>query len=264
MLRTRVIPCLQLIGESLVKTVRFGRYGYIGDPTNTVRIFNELEVDELCFLDIRATVERRDPDLSILREIADECFMPVSYGGGVREVGSAQRILNIGFEKVVVNSQAFAEADLISRLADRFGSQAVIGSIDVKKGVLGGSHVFSHGGKRNAGRDPVAWAVRLQELGAGEILLTSMDRDGTWTGFDLDLTRRVTEAVSIPVIANGGAGSLSHIRAAIAQGGASAVALGSMVVYQKMGMGVLVNFPDRQELESALRLEAPNGTGDQR
>lgn len=243
---------MQLLGESLVKTVRFGRYGYIGDPANTVRIFNELEVDELCFLDIRATRERRDPNLKILREIANECFMPVSYGGGIREVGTAQRILNIGVEKVVVNSHAFAEPDLISRLADRFGSQAVIGSIDVRRGVLGSSHVFSHDGKRRIGIDPVSWAVRLQALGAGEILLTSMDRDGTWTGFDLELTRRVTEAVSIPVIANGGGGSLSHIRSAIVQGGASAVALGSMVVYQKKGMGVLVNFPDRQELDSIL------------
>ncbi len=252
MLRIRVIPCLQLVGSSLVKTVKFGKYGYIGDPANTVRIFNELEVDELCFLDIRATVEGRRPDLKILGEIAEECFMPLSYGGGVRDLALATEILRIGFEKIVVNSFAYEDPSFISQLADHVGSQAVIGSIDVKRGRLGRYQTYSHDGTRGTGRDPVEWARRLQELGAGELLLTSMDRDGTWSGFDIEITRRVAAAVSVPVIANGGAGVVAHIGAAIKEGGASAVALGSMVVYQSKGMGVLVSFPDSRELREAL------------
>ena len=252
MLRGRVIPCLQLVGGRLVKTVRFGRYGYVGDPVNTVRIFNELEVDELCFLDIRATVEGRSPDLKVLSEIAEECFMPLAYGGGVDDVGSARRILGIGFEKIVVNSRAVVEPELVTRLAEAFGTQAVIGSIDVRRRMLGGYQVVSHDGTRKTALEPVEWARRLEALGAGEIFLTSMDRDGTWEGFDLELTRRVASAVSVPVIANGGGGSVAHIAEAFARGGASAVALGSMVVYQAKGMGVLVNFPDRKALGQAV------------
>ena len=252
MLRTRVIPCLQLVGQSLVKTVKFGDYRYIGDPINTVRIFNELEVDELCFLDIRATVEDRSPNLKILNEIAGECFMPLSYGGGVRDLAMAKQILGIGFEKVVVNSYAFEDSTFVSRLADHFGSQAVIGAIDVKRGLLGRYQVYSHDGTRKTRLDPVEWALRLQELGAGELLLTSMDRDGTWSGFDLEVTRRVAGAVSVPVIASGGGGEVAHIGAVVKEAGASGVALGSMVVFQSKGMGVLVNFPESSELNAQI------------
>jgi imidazole glycerol-phosphate synthase subunit HisF len=252
MLRARVIPCLQLIGQSLVKAVRFSDYSYIGDPANTVRIFNELEVDELCFLDIRATLEDRGPNLRTLREIADECFMPLSYGGAVRDMSTAGEILGIGFEKIVVNSFAIENPTFISRLADRFGSQSVVGSIDVKRSRLGRYHVYSHDGSRKTSLEPVQWARRLQELGAGELLLTSMDREGTWACYDLDITRRIADALSIPLIANGGAGAVADIAAAVGAG-ASAAAVGSMVVYQSKGMGVLVNFPDSDELEQALR-----------
>lgn len=252
MLKTRIIPCLQLIGDSLVKTVKFGNHGYIGDPINTVRIFNELEIDELCFLDIRATVEGREPTFSILQQISNECFMPLSYGGGVKDFNTAKKILSIGFEKIVVNTEAFRNPGLITVLADHFGAQAVIGSIDVKKNIWGKYNVFVKDGTEKTGLDPVEWAQQLQEKGAGEILLTSMDRDGTWSGFDVELTKRVAEAVSIPVIANGGAGNIQHIGEVVKTGHASAVSLGSMVVYQKKEMGVLVNFPDKQELEKIL------------
>lgn len=252
MLKTRIIPCLQLIGDSLVKTVRFGNYGYIGDPINTVRIFNELEIDELCFLDIRATVEGREPNLEILQQISNECFMPLSYGGGVKDFKTAKQILSIGFEKLVINTEAFRTPSFVTTLADHFGAQAVIASIDVKKNLWGKYSVFIKDGTEKIGVDPVEWAVRLQELGAGEILLTSMDKDGTWNGFDVELTRKVSEAVSIPVIANGGAGNIQHIGEVVKSGHASAVSLGSMVVYQKKEMGVLVNFPDKQELEKIL------------
>lgn len=250
MLRTRVIPCLLLHGESLVKTVRFGEFTYVGDPCNTVRIFNELEVDELVFLDIDATREGRGPNLKILAEIANECFMPLAYGGGIRTFADAKSVFDIGFEKVAVNSEALARPDVVRELATHYGSQAVIGSIDAKRGLLGGYQVRGRNGKVNAHKDPVSWAKELEALGAGEILLTSIDREGTWEGFDIELTRRVSTAVNVPIIANGGGGRLEHIGAVVKEGGASAVALGSMVVFQKQGMGVLVNFPASDQLRT--------------
>jgi len=248
MLRTRVIPALLLRNESLVKTVRFGKFTYVGDPANTVRIFNELEVDELLFLDITASREQRSPNLKVLTDIADECFMPLGYGGGIRSLDHAKAVFDIGFEKVAVNTQAAENPRLISDIACHYGSQAVIASIDVKVGLFGKQTVRTLGGKRNTNRDPVDWAKEVERLGAGEILLTSMDREGTWAGFDLDLVQRVADAVSIPLIAHGGAGSLEHIGQVVKQAHASAVGLGSMVVFQKKGMGVLVNFPDHDQL----------------
>lgn len=245
MLRTRVIPSLLLRNESLVKTARFGKFSYIGDPCNTVRIFNELEVDELLFLDITATTEGRKPNFKLLADIASECFMPLGYGGGINDFEDAKRILHMGFEKIVVNSHGFEDPDFITRLSGHFGSQAVIASIDVKKDLFGRNRVRSRAGKRNTGFDPVTWAQQVEKLGAGEILLTSVDYEGTWQGFDLELVKSVADAVSIPVIAHGGAGSVEHIKQAVHQANASAVAVGSMVVFQKKDMGVLVNFRAR-------------------
>lgn len=252
MLRIRVIPCLLLRQGSLVKTVRFRDPAYIGDPLNTVRIFNELEVDELAFLDIGASLEQRAPDLGMLQQIADECFMPLAYGGGIRDLATAERILQIGFEKVIVNSAACEHPELITELARRFGSQAVIVAIDVRRSLLGGYRVTSRSATRVHPHPAVEWAQELERRGAGEILLTSVEREGTWQGLDLQLTARVADAVGIPVIAHGGAGSIGHISAAVHAGHASAVALGSLVVYQNPGMGVLVNFPDKAALARAL------------
>lgn len=252
MLKTRIIPCLQLINESLVKTIKFDKYGYIGDYINTVRIFNELEVDELCFLDIRATKENREPNIKILHEIADECFMPLSYGGGINNFETAKQILSIGFEKIIVNTAAAKNPQLITTISTHFGAQAVVASIDVKKNMWGKYHVFVNDGTEKLNVTVEDWAKELEELGAGEILLTSMDRDGTWSGFDIDITKKVADSVGIPVIANGGAGNIDHIADVIKNGMASAVALGSMLVYQKKGMGVLVNFPDKESLEQLL------------
>jgi cyclase len=252
MLKTRIIPCLQLIGESLVKTVKFGNHGYIGDPINTVRIFNELEVDELCFLDIRASIDKRTPNLEVLKQIANECFMPLSYGGGVRDFETAQKILLIGFEKIVLNTIAYKDPSVLKKISEHFGAQAVVGSIDVKKNIWGKYQVFVNDGREKISIDPIEYAQQLESQGIGEILLTSMDKEGTWKGFDIDLTRKVTDAVSIPVVANGGAGSIEHIGDIVKNGHASAVALGSMVVYQKKGMGVLVNFPDNKALNLIL------------
>lgn len=256
MLRTRVIPALLLDDQSLVKTQRFRRQRYIGDPCNTVRIFNELEVDELAFLDITATREHRAPNFALLEDIATECFMPLSYGGGLTRFADAARIFSIGFEKVVINSHAYDRPELITEIADVYGSQAVVVSIDVRRTRLGREHMYSHGGRRARKGDPVSWAVEAQRRGAGEILLTSISREGTWSGLDLDLTRRVASAVDIPVIAHGGAGSLSDIGSAVHEGRASSVALGSMVVFQKKDFGVLVNFPDPVALAGVLEVGA--------
>lgn len=243
MLRTRIIPCLQLMDRALVKTVRFKHPAYIGDPVNTVRIFNELEVDELCFLDIRASLEKRSPDMALLREIADECFMPLSYGGGIADLDTAMQILTIGFEKVVLNTAAHYRPELVSAIAERCGSQSVVGSIDVKRDLFGRPRVHVCCGSEKIGMSPVDYAQRLVALGVGELLVTSMDRDGTWSGFDVDLIAQISAAVGVPVIANGGAGSVKDVQTALTVGRAHAVALGSMVVYQKKGMGVLVNMP---------------------
>ena len=253
MLRTRVIPVLLLRNESLVKTVRFGKFTYVGDPCNTVRIFNELEVDELLFLDITATREGRSPNLKVLADIANECFMPLGYGGGIRSLDHAKAVFDIGFEKVAINSCAMDNTALLTDIARQYGSQAVIASIDVKASLWGKPTVRIDAGRHNTRRDPVEWAREVESSGAGEILLTAIDREGTWQGFDLDLISRVTDAVSIPVIAHGGAGTVDDIAKVVKQGHASAVALGSMVVFQKKGMGVLVNFPDQQKLQDLLK-----------
>lgn len=249
MLRTRLIPALLLRGESLVKTARFDRFVYVGDPCNTVRIFNELEVDELMVLDITASREGRRPQFELLAELADECFMPVCYGGGISNVEDARRLLKIGLEKVLVNAHALKRPELVRELADEFGSQAVVAAIDVRQGALRHTHVYDHVRRRNTSRNPVEWARELEAQGAGELLLTSVDREGTWKGLDLEVTRAVATAVNVPVIAHGGAGSMEMVAQAVHTAGASAVATGSMVVFQKQGMGVLVNFPTPEQRE---------------
>ncbi len=253
MLRTRIIPVLLLRNESLVKTIRFGKFTYVGDPCNTVRIFNELEVDELLFLDITATKEGRSPNLKVLADIANECFMPLGYGGGIQTFEDAQAVFEIGFEKIAINSCAIENPKLITKLAAHYGNQAIIGSIDVKKNIFGTYQVITRAGTKNTHKNPVDWARELESLGAGEILLTSIDREGTWEGFDLELVKSITEAVNIPVIGHGGAGNLNHIGEVVKKSGASAVALGSVVVFQKKGMGVLINFPDKDNLEKVLK-----------
>jgi len=244
MIRTRIIPALLLSDESLVKTVRFSKPTYVGDPANTVRIFNELEVDELLFLDITAAKERRGPNFEVLTNIANECFMPLGYGGGISSLNQAKKVFDIGFEKVAINTQSAENPSLIGDIARHFGSQAVIASIDVKRNVFGNQAVRTLGGRKNIRRDPVAWAKEVEKMGAGEILLTSIDNEGTWQGFDINLVHSVANAVSIPVIAHGGAGKVEHIVEVVEQANASAVALGSMVVFQKKGMGVLISFPE--------------------
>lgn len=251
MLKTRVIPCLQLLDDNLVKTVKFKKPGYIGDAINTLRIFNELEVDELCILSIRSTLSKKPPDIKLLKPLAEECFMPLSYGGGIKDFNTASLILKTGFEKVVLNSILFTEPDLATKISEHFGSQSVIASIDVKKNLFGKYKVSSHSATKSQPVSLLEWAQKVEALGAGEIILTSVDHDGTWEGYDIELLKEVTNNVNIPVIINGGAGHLDHLANA-ENNGASALGLGSMVVYQSKGMGVLVNFPDRKDLRKIL------------
>ena len=168
-----------------MKTVKFKNPDYIGDPINTVRIFNELEVDELCFLDIRASAEVREPPIEILQQISNECFMPLSYGGGLKDFATAVRIMSIGFEKLVVNTQAFHKLELITELSNHFGAQAIVGSIDAKKNLWGKYQVYIRDGTQKIEADVVEWAKKLEAAGVGEILITSMDREGTWSGYDV-------------------------------------------------------------------------------
>lgn len=253
MLRTRVIPALLLHGKSLVKTVRFGTYQYIGDPANTVRIFNELEVDELSVLDIKAARTRSGPDFEVLREIATECFMPLSYGGGIDSLETAKRVFDCGFEKIVINSAAYDNPDLVTEIAGVYGSQAVVVSMDVKRHLWKGMRLVSRGGTQWQKTPPVIWARRVEELGAGELLLTAVDREGTWSGFDIPLIQQIAAAVTIPLIAHGGAADINDVIKAVREGGASAVALGASVVFQKKGMGVLVNFPSPETFKRVLK-----------
>jgi cyclase len=251
MYRARVIPCLLLSGEKLVKTVRFKQPTYVGDPINAVKIFNDREVDELAIIDITATRERRDPPFEHLRAIAGECFMPLSYGGGIRTFDQAKRLFAVGIEKVLINTAAAEDPTLIPAIADAYGNQAVIAGIDVKKDWLGRERVFTRAGTSNTGTTPRAHAEAVVAQGAGEILLTSIDRDGTMGGYDLQMIRELSAAVPVPLVACGGAGTIAHLGEAIAAG-ASAVAAGSLFVFAGPRRAVLINYPSAAELRTAL------------
>ena len=245
----RVIPCLLLRGRGLVKTIRFKDPTYLGDPRNTIKIFNEKGVDELAFLDITATIEKRGPNFELISEITSECFMPLGYGGGIRNLDQMEKLFKFGVEKVVVNTYAVENPMFVSEAAKVFGSQSIVVSLDVKRTLLGKYEIMVEAGKRKSGLEPVTFAKQMEEAGAGEILLNSIDRDGTMQGYDIELIRRVTSAVSIPVIACGGAGSTDDLGRAVIQGGASAVAAGSIFVFHGRHRAVLINFPKRNELE---------------
>ena len=248
MLQSRVIPCLLLRGAGLVKTTQFKQPKYVGDPINAIRIFNEKEVDELVLLDITASAEGRGPDFGLIAEIASECFMPLAYGGGLRTVDEARRMLKLGVEKVVFNSTAWRDPRVLQDASREFGAQAVVASIDVRRKLFARYEVAVQRATVGTGVDPIDYAKRMEEAGAGEIFLTAVDRDGTMKGYDLELVARVTSAVSVPVVACGGAGSIADLRAGISQGGASAVAAGAMFVFHGPHRAVLITYPSRAEL----------------
>lgn len=252
MLRTRVIPCLLLKGDGLVKTTKFRNPVYVGDPINAIRIFNDKGVDELILLDIAASIGDRGPNLEIIGDFASECFMPVGYGGGIRSLEDARAVLSLGIEKIIVNTAALRRPQLVSEIAREFGVQATVVCMDVTRKLVGGYEVMSAGAKQKTGLKPVDHARRMVELGAGEIIVNSIDRDGTQAGYDLALVRSVADAVPVPVVACGGAGSHADFRAAVVDGHASAVAAGSMFVFHGKHRAVLISYPTRGELEAAL------------
>lgn len=248
MYRPRVIPCLLIKGFGLVKTRKFKDPIYVGDPINAVRIFNEKEVDELLVLDIEASVHKREPNFEMIEELAGECFMPLCYGGGVTSYQQVKRLIRSGVEKVAINTAAVTSLQVISEASAAFGSQAVVGAIDVRRNMLGRPKVVAASATIDTGMSPREHAMHLVEAGAGEILLNSVDRDGTYLGYDIELIQSVSAAVTVPVVACGGAGEYSHFAEAITKGGASAVAAGSLFVFYGKHHAVLINYPSQSEM----------------
>lgn len=249
MLKHRVIPCLLLRNGGLVKTRRFRQPKYVGDPINAIRIFNEKEVDELMVLDIIASRERREPDYALIEQFASECFMPLCYGGGIRTIGQARTLFSLGVEKVCLQSATLENPGLISELADQFGRQSIVVSVDVARNWLGRPKLYE---SRTRKLLKTPWLEFMQEAvncGAGEVVLNSVDRDGLMQGYDLDLLQLAARSMSVPLIALGGAGSLEHMREAV-KAGASAVAAGSFFVFHGPHRAVLISYPRYKELEN--------------
>jgi cyclase len=245
MLRSRIIPCLLVKDRGLVKTVRFANPTYVGDPINAAKIFNEKEVDELIVLDIDATVRKVEPDYAMIEQLAAECRMPFCYGGGIRTVEQAQRIIRLGVEKVAVSSAAIENPTLVSRMAERVGSQSVIAVLDVKKSAKDGSYeLFTRNGRQPTGTSPFVCARELERLGIGEIVVNAIDRDGVMGGYDLALAARMREVITVPLTVLGGAGSLNDIGQLIAKQGIVGAAAGSLFVFKGVYRAVLINYPN--------------------
>jgi imidazole glycerol-phosphate synthase subunit HisF len=236
-LAKRIIPCLDVTGGRVVKGVNFVELRDAGDPVEIAARYNEQGADELTFLDITATSDGRDLILPIIEAVASQVFIPLTVGGGVRTVADVRRLLNAGADKVSFNSAAVADPEVIRAASDKYGAQCIVVAIDAKRQAEGGWHVYTHGGRKDTGLDAVDWARRMAAQGAGEILLTSMDRDGTKIGFDLELTRAVADAVDVPVIASGGVGTLDHLADGITVGGADAVLAASIFHYGQHTVG---------------------------
>ncbi|HLP55764.1 MAG TPA: AglZ/HisF2 family acetamidino modification protein [Fluviicola sp.] len=245
----RVIPVLLLKNNGLVKTTQFKDPKYVGDPLNAVKIFNEKEVDELIFLDILATPENKKPPLEFLKQVAEECFMPLSYGGGIRSVDEIRDILKVGVEKVIINSHAVENPGFVKQAVERYGSSTICISIDVKKNFWGKYEIHTRGGKHNTKIDPVKFAQDMDAAGAGEIMINSIDRDGTMKGYDAELIKKITSVVGMPVIACGGAASVNDLSIAINDCGAAAVAAGSMFVFHGKHRAVLISYPEQSDLD---------------
>lgn len=247
--RARIIPVLLVSDGGLVKTVRFGKRRYVGDPINAVRIFNEKEVDELVLLDIDATNEGRGPHFAEVEEVLSEAFMPVGYGGGITSMLQVERLFKLGVEKIVLNSVLAERPELLTEASQAFGAQSIVASMDYKRDLFGRYHAYTRGGKRKVSEQPLDLLRRCEELGAGEIIINSIDRDGTRSGLDLDFIAKASAAVTVPVVAAGGAGTPSDLAAAL-RAGASAVGAGSMFIFHGVHRAVLISYVDRADFES--------------
>jgi imidazole glycerol-phosphate synthase subunit HisF len=248
MFRPRVIPVLLLKDNILVKSTKFKKYRYIGDPINAVKVFNDLKADELTFLDISATIEKRIIPLELVEKVGEEANMPFSVGGGITKLKEIQNIIAKGAEKVILNTSAISNPDFIKESSDNFGTSTITVCIDVKRRLFGKEVVWTHGGKKATNLSPIDCAMMLEDKGAGEIIIQSIDRDGQMNGYDVELIRNVSTSVSIPVVALGGAGKIEDLIEGYKKAHASAVAAGSMFVYQGSKKGVLVNYLEKDSL----------------
>lgn len=253
MLRPRIIPCLLVHDKGLVKTVHFKNPKYVGDPLNAVRIFNEKECDELMVLDIDATREGTEPDYNMIRDLAAECRMPLCYGGGVKTAGQAQKIFNLGVEKIAISSAAIERPGLVREMAEQVGSQSVVVVLDVKKKLLGGYEVYTNNGKKSTGKTPIELAIMFQELGAGEIVINAIDRDGEMKGYDLQLAEKMRDAITLPLTILGGAGTLADIGSLIRKYGIIGAAAGSLFVFKGTYKAVLINYPNWEEKDTLFK-----------
>ena len=258
MLRPRIIPCLLVRSKGLVKTVKFGPTKYVGDPINAVKIFNEKEADELIVLDIDATATVSEPDFAMIQKLAAECRMPLCYGGGIKTVEQARRIIGLGVEKVAISSEAISNPNLITEIAAEIGSQSVVVVLDVKKSLFGKYEVYTHNGKKKTGRTPIELAQQAEKLGAGEIVINSIDLDGQMTGYDLDLATKIREAIRLPMTLLGGAGSISDIGSLIQTCGVIGAAAGSLFVFKGVYRAVLINYPSIIERDVLIRSALKN------
>jgi cyclase len=249
--RVRVIPVLQIQNRKLVKTTKFNSPKYVGDPINTVRIFNDKEIDEIVLIDISATKNKTVPDVEFIEMFASECFMPLCYGGGIQTIDQAKSVFMAGVEKVIIGTAAFTNSKLIVEIAKFYGIQSVVVSVDIRKDFFGRWRVFINSGSVSTKYNPVDYARHVESLGAGELLLQNIEREGSQSGYDLDVIERVSESIRIPVVAVGGASSLEHFRAAINRG-ASAVGAGDMFIYKGPHKAVLINYPTPQSLNDKL------------
>lgn len=259
MLRPRIIPVLLVHNGGLVKTVKFSKPKYVGDPINAVRIFNEKEVDELMVVDIDATAKNKEPDYGLIKNLAAECRMPLCYGGGVKAVEQVERIVSLGAEKVAISSAAICNPELVARAAEVVGGQSVIVVLDVRKGWRRGKYeVYTHNGTARTGVSPAEFAQRMQTLGAGEVVVSSIDRDGEMKGYDIDLARAVRESVSLPMTVLGGARSLADLGELIHEFGIIGAAAGSLFVFKGVYRAVLISYPTREEKDKLIAKHMPS------
>ena len=249
MFRPRVIPVLLLNNQTLVKSVRFKNYNYIGDPINAVRIFNDLKADELVFLDINATKENRLVSLNFVKDVGEEANMPFAVGGGIKTVEDIKQIINAGAEKVIISSAAAENPDFIKKAFEAFGSSTIAVCIDVKRNLFGNTHVWIHAGTKNTKKNHVEFAKLMEQMGAGELIIQSIENDGVMQGYDIELIKQISETVTIPVVALGGAATMNDLKKAYTQGFANGLAAGSMFVYHGTMKGVLINYPDTAEMQ---------------
>ena len=247
MLRPRIIPSLLIHDKGLVKTVKFKDHKYVGDPINAVKIFNEKEVDELTIFDIDATVLGNEPNYTLIEKLANQSRMPLCYGGGVKTVKQAQRIFSLGVEKIALSSSTIQNPNLITEISEKVGSQSVIVVLDVKKKLFGGYEIYTHNGKKSTGIDPMKFVRKIEKLGAGEIVINSIDNDGCMKGFDLKLIDLIHNEISLPLTVLGGAGSMNDIGEVISKHGIIGVAAGSQFVFKGKYRAVLINYPTASE-----------------